>query len=257
MKKGRKSRGEQDSPPTSPYASAIIEICCDDGSLKIHKEILKKCPALLAQYENEWRSSNNSVRVDDISCSAGHILVHYLLTDQYEPIDNQNTSAELSRAEQLGAALITALQVYRLTTKYQLSRLSELASERAKQFFAELDLLTLLQVVEEEFSGIGFIDDWIATHLATRIRSEFQTLTHESATLLLNDIGRVESLNGIVVKCMLQLWREKMHLFDDGAAEDSPSTISNVDVCETSADGSECFTLESAEFSDGSEAVPL
>ncbi|KAM3496922.1 hypothetical protein MY10362_009708 [Beauveria mimosiformis] len=48
-----------------------------------------------------------------------------------------------------------------------------------------------------------------------------------------------------------------MHLLNDGSAEDSPSTISNVDVCETSADRSECFTLESAEFSDGSDAVSL
>ncbi|XWX00793.1 hypothetical protein V2A60_008814 [Cordyceps javanica] len=240
-----------------PYASEIINIHFNDGSLKVYKEILTKSPVLLARYENSQWMSGDGIQLDDISCAAGHVVVHYLFTDQYEPIDDQSTSSELSKAEQLDAALTTALQVYRSATKYQLPRLSELASERAKQMFAELDLLALLQIVEGEFPGIGFIDDWIATYLATRIRSEFQALTHESATLLLNDIGRIESLNGIVIKCMLQLWREKMHLFDDSAAEDSPSTISNVDVCETSADRSECFTLESAEFSDGSDAVAL
>ncbi|EJP60757.1 uncharacterized protein BBA_10295 [Beauveria bassiana ARSEF 2860] len=196
------------------------------GSLKIYKGILKKCPALLAKYE--W-AINDSIRVDETSSAAGHILVHYLLTDQY---NDQTTSSELSKAEKLGAALTTALQVY---------------CERP-----------LMKRKEKcEFPGIGFIDDWIATYLATRIRSEFQALTHESATLLLNEIGRSKSLNGIVIKCMLQLWREKMHLLNDGSAEDSPSTISNVDVCETSADRSECFTLESTEFSDGSDAVSL
>lgn len=141
----------------------------------------------------------------------------------YSGHDLEDTSPDSKKAE-----LTTALQVYRSAKKYEIVGLADLAGQEMKKISMELGLIALLKVLEGEFPGDCFIEDWIATYLASRISAEFEALTQESATLLLNDIGRIGSMNDIVLKCMIQLCRERLSLDDNGnPMERSASTISS------------------------------
>lgn len=184
----------------------------DGGPLRLHKEILSKSSALLALLKGSHRIPDASIYIDDMSYNAGHIMIHYLLTSTYNTPDNKDTSPDSKKKEEL----TTALQVYFSAKKYEIIGLADLASQQIKRISMELNLIALLKVLQCEFPGICFIENWIATYLANRIRSEFEALTHESATLLLDDIGGIESINDIVLKCMLQLCRERLSLNDNG-----------------------------------------
>ncbi|KAI9146756.1 hsp70-like protein [Paramyrothecium foliicola] len=223
MKKKKKA-SLQDARYISPYASTMVELQFQDQyPLNVHADLLRKSPVLYGQYLSGTYVTNRRLKLNDISYSVGHTMVHFLFTGTYErPKETENAANE-----DPDLIIDTAFQAYHAAQKYKLTLLAELAKDDIYKLGAQLDLPRLIKAIESEFSGGSHLDAWLSAYLIEKI----QSLNIESATCLANETDNQPSLQNVIFRGALKLFSG----LEPGLDFDTPSecvTTETIDVLE-------------------------
>ena len=92
--------------------------------------------------------AGGEINLPTLDKDAGHILVHYLYTGDYQPLESKTCGI----AQQSRFALKQALLVYRASVTHALGGLEHLARHQIKENSASMDPKTILDIAWSELS---------------------------------------------------------------------------------------------------------
>lgn len=98
----------------------------------------------------------------DISEEVGHVLVHYLFTNNYQSLKPQGSTPD----EKVDSELSTSIQVYAMARKYEMSKLEELAKTEIEKLGKELPFSAVLKVARNAYPNPLIDDAWFNSYVA-------------------------------------------------------------------------------------------
>ncbi|KAI0108842.1 hypothetical protein F4776DRAFT_413399 [Hypoxylon sp. NC0597] len=188
-------------PETSPYTSPHATLHFKDGpSLSVPTALLSKYPKLSSRCE--W---DLSLHLEDIPADPGHVLVHHILTGTYQCLKPKGSSA----FEKHAGEFATSLRAYAVARDYELPVLEELAKGEIERLRRNLQPIQLLDTMMDAHPTFRSDDTWFHNYLKSMVKSLIESpptsLTHTAP----EDSNQTSSLPSILLKSMIELWREK------------------------------------------------
>ncbi|KAK0747107.1 hypothetical protein B0T18DRAFT_391434 [Schizothecium vesticola] len=196
----------QTAPDMSPFSSPIVEISFkDSATLSVHRAYLEDRPALHATTfpspTGRFGVKHYVSHMTDISIDVGHVLVKWLYTGTYQPL-NQGPSPQ--------EALKTAFGVYSLSRRYKLPELEWLAAHEISRLKMQVDIASLLDIIEEVYPRTMGKDKWMESFLAQYIKDAMKNAkTAQPAPEFKADTENVP-ITKLIVKGLLDACGEAM-----------------------------------------------
>jgi hypothetical protein len=105
------------------------------------------------------------------SRSAGHILVQFLYTRQYSPLEWKGpTDDDIVKA----ASLHTAIEVYATARLFMLWWLEYLAKQEITRLAKGVDLFTIIDIVKETYPDVSGDDTWFPTFIKSTMKAALE-----------------------------------------------------------------------------------
>ncbi|KAK0747108.1 hypothetical protein B0T18DRAFT_165284 [Schizothecium vesticola] len=189
----------------SPFGSATVKLFLKSSTLRVHKAFLADKPQLYGTGSGGVSGEIDSTQVllKETSLEVGHVLVMWLYSGTYQllPRDAEATPRE---------ALKTALEVYVLALKYDLSGLESLARDQVTRHGDEVGIYTTINVVLEVYPLKSKGDEWLNEFLSTRTKEALKN--DPTSAVMPKDAGEQEETTLIaktIVRSVLDAYREK------------------------------------------------
>jgi hypothetical protein len=157
---------EAEAKPTfSPYSSPSIPIHLKDSVvLYIPEYCLQKCDKLHRLYQTQRRL--------DLDSGVGHVVVHYLVTDTYQPPTRPSGPVAIAQTEEtLVAELKTGVGACVAARTYEMAHLLELARAEVETLGARLPAPLVLRLLQEAYTLPAQEDDWLYRYVEGRVRA--------------------------------------------------------------------------------------
>ncbi|KAI1408009.1 hypothetical protein F5Y13DRAFT_205209 [Hypoxylon sp. FL1857] len=184
--------GEVDTrPDTSPYTGPHATLHFKDGPpLSVPTALLSKYPKLSSRCEADL-----SLHLGDIPGDSGHVLVHHILAGMYQCLKPKGSSA----SEKCAAEFATSL------AKAEIERLGR-----------NLQATQLLDTIMDAHPILRSDDIWFHDYLKSVVKSLIKSppVTLKNGTL--EHSSRTVSLASILLKSIIELWREKKDAIQQG-----------------------------------------
>ncbi|CAG1972939.1 unnamed protein product [Fusarium graminearum] len=187
----------------SPYASRICAVHCQSHEVfYVSSALLRQSPVLASHYNRSLCSSLSipELRLNDVTFSTGHVIIHFLITGTYQCLKPyQDSDAERNVFE-----FTTALDVYVAAHSYDLPGLRKLARQEIVKLGNRLDLPTFVDAVDnaklafDNFPAIGVYAEWRFVSLA-------DPAEHLAFKKMLNCIGAPKTLSMTLLRAILLL----------------------------------------------------
>ena len=142
--------------------------------MTVTEGVLRKYPDLLRRLECNrscWHPGSSSADLQHIPIAAGHVIVHYLFTGNYESLRSTGASVE----EKCIARFTTAIQVYIHAHNYELQLLEKLASREVESLSKSLCATHIFRVIKDEYADPDINDVWFAAYLKRQVMSLYET----------------------------------------------------------------------------------
>lgn len=182
-----------------PYTSNTCALYFQSkGPLRIHRHLLSKSPKLASQVVSQF-DRPPTLRLDDVSLDVGHILVHFLVTGDYQCLKPKgDTPAEKNASE-----FDTALCAYAAAESFQLPSLCELAEREMRRLGDELSLASIVDIMEEP-GPTSLQNPGAAVFLESHMRSFWESMTRPAADGLLAELGTPNTISKVILKSVAQ-----------------------------------------------------
>lgn len=206
-----------------PFASRVVRFQFRGGApLAIHQAFVLRSPKLALL----CGSSTKTIRLYDVSGSAGHALVQYLYTDKLETL---NCAEAAHTANRELARLETTFEVYSMARTYGLEGLEELARTQIELLAAQVDPFTLIDVVKETYPTPTGNDTWFPQYIRSHIKAAFR---NPSALLKAEwppDFSSGASVVKVLLGCILEVYVDMLESFSEAGAVaiDSPTPVTD------------------------------
>ncbi|KAF4967652.1 hypothetical protein FSARC_4847 [Fusarium sarcochroum] len=154
-------------PKSSPYASQPCKISFRDGEpLYVHWHFINKCDLLASRILSMSGGSGipTSANIDDIAYNAGHVIVHYLVTGQYQSLEpeeathNTNNSCEFAKA----------LRIYNAAVALRLLPIRDLLKESIPSMCEGIAFEQIIEIMEKAsfpLSGFPELSEYLESRL--------------------------------------------------------------------------------------------
>ncbi|CAH0038351.1 unnamed protein product [Clonostachys rhizophaga] len=210
-------------PPQSPYSSKACALFFgDEGPIYVHRKLLDASPKLVPK--------NGRLDFDNIPIDVGHILVHFLLTKEYQYLGlRRQTNDEV--LDEFNTALLACSAAKNL----ELPALSLLAKEQLEVVGDQLKLTSIIRAIEDlRPSPINTPE--VAAYLKLRIERLVQSSSSDTSRVLSNELAEPTSASEVLLRCILELQvAPGMVEVESARAKD----IVIHDICDTEAGESE------------------
>lgn len=153
-----------------------------------------------------------------------HVLVHHLFTDTYQCLKPKATYKRGKIAEEFS----TALRVYALAQRYDLSYLEELARAEIEKLSSELHFSMVLGLVQSAYPNPRAQDPWFINFLKTTLTSILQHPSEPECGLPIHAEQTSISVCDLLLRCLVELADDQIILL-----RDPDSTPEALDVPDT------------------------
>ncbi|KAH7114637.1 hypothetical protein EDB81DRAFT_862363 [Dactylonectria macrodidyma] len=126
-------------------------------------------------------------------------MVHFLYTGTYQCLKLEGQSPQDERI----AEFATSVRVFSMARVYRLPTLRYLATREIQRLGDGLSLPCIVDVLQDVHSNLCDEDEWLETYLASRTRSELNTLDRPRAEALLLEIGCVTTINKVLLRAVV------------------------------------------------------
>ncbi|GAB1321107.1 hypothetical protein MFIFM68171_11317 [Madurella fahalii] len=149
--------------------------------LKVHRSIVERNPKLLLldasrKEDDSWAplstSKKDTPSLKHISRSAGHVLIHYLYTNNYQTLTWDGPTEGKGKTI---LKLKTAVEVYVTALEYDMGDLGELAREQLTLLSKDIDGFTIIEIVRDAYPFTKANDTWFLTFIKEIIKTAFET----------------------------------------------------------------------------------
>ncbi|KAM0344855.1 hypothetical protein ACHAPU_006985 [Fusarium lateritium] len=193
---------------SSLYTSDFCEIFFrDKGPLHITRGALKKCPKLLARLQTgPWREGPfDWADIQHLSIEAGHVLIHFLVTDRYECLKPGGTTEE----ERNRCELTTAFHVYSAAGPdgVDLPRLQELAEAEIKRLECKMNLVSVAQTLENSLVSLE-VFPVLEKHFLDELDIVLTTSNKQEIDSLISHLGARRKVSMIFLERLLELQKQ-------------------------------------------------
>ncbi|KAK0732147.1 hypothetical protein B0H67DRAFT_640447 [Lasiosphaeris hirsuta] len=192
---------------TSPYCSPLIRLRFASGKPhSVHRIFLQQHPKLALLLD----PFTIKLDLDQISPSAGHILIQYLYTGRYQAL---RWKAPPTGPEADTGMLKVAFQVYTLARDYEVAGLEQLAREQISALSAAIDAFAVIDVVKETYPSLVGDDAWFPGFIKARIKAAFEdpkALMAASADTFPADFRDGVSVTKVILRGVLEAYSEKV-----------------------------------------------
>ncbi|KAK4180637.1 hypothetical protein QBC36DRAFT_177249 [Triangularia setosa] len=208
----------------SPFSSPLTSLKFRNAiCLTAHREFLIQSPKLVSLITRH-DSFHETISLPDVSYAAGQILVAHLYTGRWTELAWFGPEGGLEEI----ARLETAFEVYLTARKYELCSLEALAQIHIEQDAARLDIFTVIDVAKRVYPVPDSSDTWFQEHIKSRIKADFDKPDSALLARLDTNFGDETSIIKLVLKGMLEAYREKTEaLAREAAALRRPCTPSS------------------------------
>ncbi|KAJ4395830.1 hypothetical protein N0V93_000044 [Gnomoniopsis smithogilvyi] len=185
------------TPRKSPYLSTRILVFCGDLSIpfSIPEDLVRQCPKIWSQLLPE----SSEICLQGITEAVGHAIIHYLHTGAYQCL----LQDESSPSDTTIAEYIISIQVYAAAQAYEMPVLAKQAAREAESLSDNLDITTILSVLEEEYPRPSVDDKWISHYLRSHIRA--LSTQHKPSSAGGNSGQRTTSIAQICVQSLIEI----------------------------------------------------
>ncbi|KAF4973181.1 hypothetical protein FZEAL_9398 [Fusarium zealandicum] len=184
------------SPSKSPYVGATMKLQFDDKIVvRIPQSFIKKHPKFAAHF------TDRQIDLSDMTENQAHILVHYLYTGKYQPLEPQGSSAAEKRAK----AFAISLWVYSNAIEYDLEHLAALAAIELTKLGAKLTFLEIVRIIDREEFQLEEHEVWLAGYLAERADMSYEPISEGDAKALRAGIGERRTLVNLLLETIVDL----------------------------------------------------
>ncbi|KAK0670089.1 hypothetical protein QBC41DRAFT_355261 [Cercophora samala] len=208
----------------SPFSSPLTSLKFRNGiCLTAHREFLIQSPKLVSLITRH-DSFPETISLPEVSYAAGQILVAHLYTGRWMELAWFGPEGGLEDI----AKLETAFEVYLAARKYELCSLEALAQIHIEQDAARLDIFTVIDVAKRVYPVPDSNDTWFQQHIKSRIKADFDKPDSALLARLDTNFADESSIIKLVLKGMLEAYREKTEaLARQAAAMKRPCTPSS------------------------------
>lgn len=209
----------------SPFSSPLTSLKFRNGMcLTAHREFLIQSPKLVSLITRH-DSFPETISLPEVSYAAGQILVAHLYSGRWTELawfgPDSGGLEDIARLE-------TALEVYLAARKYELCSLEALAQIHIEQDAARLDIFTVIDVAKRVYPVPDNNDTWFQQHIKSRIKADFDKPDAALLARLDTNFADESSIIKLVLKGMLEAYREKTEaLAQQAAALKRPCTPSS------------------------------
>ncbi|RSM19228.1 hypothetical protein CDV31_001904 [Fusarium ambrosium] len=183
------------TPSKSPYMGATYKLeFADKLVIKVPRGVIDKHSAFAAHF------ADRSIDLTEMNENQAHILIHYLYTGCYQPLDIEAENAEEKRAK----AFTVSLSVYAAAVEYDLEHLAVLASLDLTKLGEGLTFIDILRIMKEEEFELGAHETWLAGYLAKRAQ-RLEPVSHDDAQSLRASLGEKRTLVDILIEAIVNL----------------------------------------------------
>ncbi|KAH6873793.1 hypothetical protein B0T10DRAFT_588493 [Thelonectria olida] len=215
------SQEEDPRPKDSPYSSPLVHVLFDSGrEFLVPKDILcKKIPSL--PVVDVWMPTpgncktcrgprgpggfEKQAKLGHLSQEVGHILIHYLFTNEYESLQPSGESLE----EKQESEFVTAIQAADAAQIYKLPTLANLAVMEIRRLGDKLSFLRLVDLIEQTSKQILHQPDVLA-YVDCRIQALCNDLTASLADELLFELGTPTTVSRALFKSLIGLRKKDL-----------------------------------------------
>lgn len=194
-----------------PFSSPIVEISFNSSILSVHRAFLEERPLLNARVfsPSSARSGKTShelcLSMTDTSILVGHVFVNWLYTGTYQLIYRGPSSSPSPQQ-----ALSTALGVYSLARRYRMSDLESLAARALCQLKTQVDIVSLIEIIEVAYPQTIGNDRWMQDFLAQYIKDSMTEAKTAPPAVEPNGDDRDVPITKLIVRGLLDACGEAM-----------------------------------------------
>ncbi|KAK7213039.1 hypothetical protein V2G26_020217 [Clonostachys chloroleuca] len=210
-------------PLQSPYSSKACALFFgDEGPIYVHRKLLDASPKLVPK--------NGRLDFDNIPIDVGHILVHFLLTKEYQYLGlRRQTNDEV--LDEFNTALLACSAAQSL----ELPALSLLAKEQLEVVGNQLKLTSIVRAIEALRPSPINIPE-VAAYLKLRIERLVKSFSSDTSRVLSDELAEPTSASEVLLRCILELQiAPGMVVVESAQAKDMVIH----DICDTEAGESE------------------
>ncbi|KAK4442034.1 hypothetical protein QBC34DRAFT_364454 [Podospora aff. communis PSN243] len=165
---------------TSPFTSGpMVDLQLKLGDrLSVHHAFIQqysRLTALLVPFHDGFgRISYQTLSLQHMSRSAGHVLIHYLYTNTYQTL---KWVAPGTTSDEVTAKLKTGFEVYTSARKYDIPGLEKLAQEEIVRLSDKLDACKVVDIVNEVYPFSTSEEVWFRSYIKGVVKKAFDDLT--------------------------------------------------------------------------------
>ncbi|KAK8912644.1 hypothetical protein VCV18_012323 [Metarhizium anisopliae] len=186
----------------SPFASDTFSLYFqNEGPLHIHQSFLNSSTKLASKCRptTVFGSPPRTIRFDDVTLDTGHVLIHFLVTGQYNGLKPKGESMNERHASEFA----TALHVAAVAESYGLSALHDLATNEIQKLGDKLTMFSVIHIVEEASPTSIRIPE-VAAYIRSRIRDFCDISTRTAGEAALSVFGTPNTIAKLVLKSVVE-----------------------------------------------------
>jgi hypothetical protein len=184
------------------------------------------------------------IKLPDVREDLGHILVHYLYTRTYQPLQSQvsdDKAVEFKRN----------VHLYGIATKYDLAGLKPTARSNIQYTDGEVTIFDILDAAKEVYQALVKYDFWLKYYLKEKMEAALATY----AGLLMDQgflglVGKVNRFDRILMEIVGEICTEKMAI-----ANNVQSALNAMNAMDESA-SDDVYTPTSSNLQSTNETWP-
>ncbi|CAG7555294.1 unnamed protein product [Fusarium equiseti] len=192
-----------DDPSFRPDESSSIKACISPAIYVAPKREVNRDEAIL-EFDTRFNTYFLEATEDEVkTLDAGHVIVHFLMTGTYQCL-RSTSDALKGRCEE---EFRTAVCVYVAAMERKLPGLRDLARQQVAKLGQQLDLLTVISVIEDcgstsQFAP-GTFHPGTVGYLQFRIQSFAKNATATEAKDMLDKLETPQTLSKILLKSLI------------------------------------------------------
>ncbi|KAM0555853.1 hypothetical protein ACHAPJ_006252 [Fusarium lateritium] len=192
-------------PASSPYAGELCQVMFKDRKyLTTHWHFIRKCD-VLAKRMLRTPYPRRYMKIDDIDSDVGHIIIHFLVTRQYQCLEPQNDTKE----ERTAAAILTALRAYSAAQSLNLPSLGALAEAEMFKLCETLNLHAVVCVIEESALPLSQCPR-LAEYLESRFLYSAVFSSGSAIDKLMTKVEAPQTVSDVLLKGLAALNRQDL-----------------------------------------------
>ncbi|KAK9776447.1 hypothetical protein SCAR479_06770 [Seiridium cardinale] len=151
-------------PTESPYKGDNVDVVFGSRAnpFRVPKTMLQKC-------SNLPDLVSDTLRLDNISEEAGHVLIHHLYTGTFQCLAPQGITGR----ERHSNEFVTCIEAYKAALHYNLAALAEKSQGEIERLGAALTFPEILALLTKAYPNPDVDDIWISNYLQARMSALF------------------------------------------------------------------------------------